>query len=84
VSRAAVARHQDHVETDVARPVVRVIRKPCLGGRDDALLLARRDRQRGVVEPMARLDLDETSSGPRRATMSTSPTGLLNRRAAIA
>ena len=76
--RKAAGRDQHDIEAHVAGGVLRMARQPEFGCGDDAALLALADRLGGIIELLARLDLDEDEG--RRATMSISPTGVLNRR----
>jgi hypothetical protein len=52
-------RHQDHVETDIAARVIRVMSKPKLRSGNDPALAALGQRVRRFVGPFARLDLDK-------------------------
>jgi hypothetical protein len=52
-------RDQDDVETDIPRHIVRVFRKPRFRRRDDPSLRTRGDGFGRVIQPFARLDLDE-------------------------
>src|SRR5215467_7729514 len=52
-------RDQHGVEADVLNARVGMIGEPGFGGRDDACALAFGHRPGGIVEALARLDLDE-------------------------
>jgi len=52
--------HRQHdIEAYVAARIPRMARQPEFGGGDDAALLALADRLGGILELLARLDLDE-------------------------
>ena len=82
VPRHLAGRNQHDVEADSALRVVRMASEPELGGSDDAAPSAPGHRFRRVVDALARLDLDEDER-VRRATMSISPNGVFQRRAAM-
>src|SRR5207248_3284892 len=64
VPRDASRRHQDGIEADIVDPLVRDPRQISLGGRNDARALAIGDRPGGIIEMLARLDLDEDEEMP--------------------
>src|SRR5262249_56455745 len=59
VAGNAARRHQHGVEADIANAGIGIAREPGLGGADDARALAIGHRPGGVIERVARLDLDE-------------------------
>src|SRR4051812_16768848 len=63
MARNAAGRHQHCIEPHVADAGVGIVREPHLGGGRDALALARGDRPGGIVQLLARLDLDEDQQG---------------------
>ena len=81
--RDAARRDQDRIEADVGGGVVGMACEPGAGRGNNTPTLPLAQAFRRVVEPLARLDLDEASTRRRRATMSISPTGLFQRRATM-
>ena len=59
MTRDAARRHQHGIEANVADSIVGIPRQPRLGGGDDADALSVSDRPGGIIERLARLDLDE-------------------------
>src|SRR5262249_62357164 len=57
-------RHQHRVEADIADAIIGIMREPHLGGADDARALPVGHRPGGVIERLARLDLDEYQEMP--------------------
>src|SRR5258708_37170074 len=59
MARQAPRRNQDRVKTQLKFGMFGMRHQPALRGVDDARLLARRDRERRLVQAGAGLDLDE-------------------------
>lgn len=69
-------RNQHGIESHFKFRMLGMRDEPALRGIDDALLLARRHGEGGVVQRRARLDSTKAIKLRRRATMSISPCGV--------